>query len=220
MSRATGRKETREEMMKLTSLVSLAALLAASSAQADTVADFYRGKNVNVLIGVAVGGEYDLHARIVSRYIGKYIPGNPAVVPQNMTGAGGLKMANYLYEVATRDGTNIGMIANTFPAMQAAGVKGVMFDANQFNWIGSICPTVETMTMWKTTGVKSIEDARNKEVIVGATGRGAITYMFPAMLNEFAGTKFKIVTGYPGGNDVNLAMERGEVGARNNTWSS
>jgi tripartite-type tricarboxylate transporter receptor subunit TctC len=207
-------------MMKLTSLVSLAALLAASSAQADSVADFYRGKNVNVLIGVAVGGEYDMHARIVSRYIGKYIPGNPAVVPQNMTGAGGLKMANYLYEVATRDGTNIGMIANTFPAMQAAGVKGVMFDANQFNWIGSICPTVETMTMWKTTGVKSIEDARNKEVIVGATGRGAITYMFPAMLNEFAGTKFKIVTGYPGGNDVNLAMERGEVGARNNTWSS
>ncbi len=206
--------------MKLTSLVSLAALLAASTAQADAVSDFYHGKTVNVLIGVAVGGEYDLHARVVSRYLGKYVPGNPAVVPQNMTGAGGLKMANYLFEVAARDGTNIGMIANTFPAMQAAGVKGVMFDANQFQWIGSICPTVETMTVWKTTGVKSIEDARNKEVIAGATGRGAITYMFPAMLNEFAGTKFKIVTGYPGGNDVNLAMERGEVGARNNTWSS
>lgn len=191
-----------------------------TAAFADSVADFYRGKNVNVLIGVAVGGEYDLHARLVSRYLGKYIPGNPAVVPQNMTGAGGLKMANYLYEVAPRDGTNIGMLANTFPAMQAAGVKGVMFDAGKFNWIGSICPTVETMTVWKTTGVQSIEDARKKEVIAGATGRGAITYMFPAMLNEFAGTKFKIVTGYPGGNDVNLAMERGEVGARNNTWSS
>jgi len=204
-----------------TALAAFVGVLAASGgAYADGVADFYRGKNVNVLIGVAVGGEYDLHARLVSRYLGKYIPGNPAVVPQNMTGAGGLKMANYLYEVAPRDGTNIGMLANTFPAMQAAGVKGVMFDAEKFNWIGSICPTVETMTVWKTTGVQSIGDARKKEVIAGATGRGAITYMFPAMLNEFAGTKFKIVTGYPGGNDVNLAMERGEVGARNNTWSS
>ncbi len=199
-----------------------AALLAASGtlAHADAVSDFYRGKTVNVLIGVAAGGEYDLHARIVARYIGKYIPGNPTIVPQNMTGAGGLRMANYLYEVAARDGTNIGMLANTFPAMQAAGVKGVMFDASKFHWIGSICPTVETMATWKTTGVRTIEDARQKEVIAGATGRGAITYMFPAMLNEFAGTKFKIVTGYPGGNDVNLAMERGEVGARNNTWSS
>ena len=199
-----------------------AALLAASGtlAHADAVSDFYRGKTVNVLIGVAAGGEYDLHARIVARYIGKYIPGNPTIVPQNMTGAGGLRMANYLYEVAARDGTNIGMLANTFPAMQAAGVKGVMFDASKFHWIGSICPTVETMATWKTTGVRTIEEARQKEVIAGATGRGAITYMFPAMLNEFAGTKFKIVTGYPGGNDVNLAMERGEVGARNNTWSS
>ncbi|MDB5649056.1 MAG: tripartite tricarboxylate transporter family receptor [Hyphomicrobiales bacterium] len=191
-----------------------------TSVQADSIADFYRGKTVNVLIGVAVGGEYDLHARAVARYLGKYIPGNPGVVPQTMTGAGGLKMANYLYEVAPRDGTYIGMLANTFPAMQAAGIKGVMFDANKFNWIGSICPTVETMTVWKTTGVHTIQDAQNKEVIAGATGRGAITYMFPAMLNEFVGTKFKIVAGYPGGNDVNLAMERGEVGARNNTWSS
>jgi tripartite-type tricarboxylate transporter receptor subunit TctC len=190
------------------------------AAKADPVADFYRGKNVNVLIGVAVGGEYDLHARLVARHIGKYIPGSPAVVPQNMTGAGGLKMANYLFEVAARDGTNIGMLANTFPAMQAAGVKGVMFDADKFAWIGSICPTIETMTVWKTTGVQTFEEARQKEIIVGATGRGAITYMFPAILNEFAGTKFKIVTGYPGGSDINLAMERGEVGARNNTWSS
>lgn len=194
--------------------------LGPATASADSVSDFYRGKTVNVLIGVAVGGEYDLHARAVARYLGKHIPGNPSVVPQTMTGAGGLKMANYLYEVAPRDGTYIGMLANTFPAMQAAGVKGVMFDANKFSWIGSICPTVETMAVWKTTGIATFEDARRKEVIAGATGRGAITYMLPAILNEFAGTKFKIVTGYPGGNDVNLAMERGEVGARNNTWSS
>jgi tripartite-type tricarboxylate transporter receptor subunit TctC len=112
------------------------------------------------------------------------------------------------------------MIANTFPAMQAVGIGGIRFDAAKLNWIGSISPTVETMAVWKTAGVTTLEEVRTKEVVAGATGRGAITYMLPAMLNDVLGTKFKIVTGYPGGSDVNLAMERGEVGARNNTWSS
>ena len=202
------------------SLALLALGVAPSPASADAVADFYRGKTVNVLIGVAAGGEYDLHARLVARFIGKHIPGNPTVVPQNMTGAGGLKMANYLYEVAAKDGTYIGMLANSFPAMQATGAEGVQFDCGKFHWIGSITPTVETMTVWKTAGVATIEEARTKEVVAGATGTGAITYTFPKMLNELLGTKFKIVTGYPGGNNINVAMERGEVAARNNTWSS
>lgn len=193
---------------------------AAQPAAADAVSDFYRGKTITVLIGVGVGGEYDLHARLVSRHLGKHIPGNPTVVPQNMTGAGGLVMANYLYEVAARDGTYVGMLGNNFPAQQAVGGKGIKFDAAKFGWIGSISPTVETMATWKTTGVRTIAEARQKEVIAGATGRGAITFTFPTMLNELAGTRFKIVTGYQGGNAVNLAMERGEVGARNNTWSS
>lgn len=190
------------------------------TAQAQTPAEFYKGRNVNVLIGTSVGGEYDLHARLVARFIGRYIPGNPTVVPQNMTGGGGVKMGAYLAEVAAKDGTNIGMMGNNFPAMQAAGVELIRFDLGKFNWIGSISPTVETMTVWKTAGVNSIAEARSKEIIAGATGKGAITYSFPAMLNEFLGTKFKIVPGYPGGNDINLAMERGEVQARNNTWSS
>ncbi|HEY8579569.1 MAG TPA: hypothetical protein VIL72_06755 [Beijerinckiaceae bacterium] len=198
----------------------LAAACCAAPAAAQSAADFYKGKNVNVLIGVGVGGEYDLHARVVARHIGRHIPGNPTLVPQNMTGAGGAKMAAYLADVAAKDGTNIGMIANNFPAMQAAGLDVIRFDTGKFQWIGSISPTVETMTVWKTAGVSSIEDVRAKEVIAGASGKGAITYSFPAMLNEFLGTKFKIVPGYPGGNEINLAMERGEVQARNNTWSS
>ena len=197
-----------------------AGALAGASASAQSPADFYKGKTVNVLIGVGVGGEYDLHARIVARHIGKHAPGAPNFVPQNMTGAGGAKMAAYLAEVAPKDGTNIGMIANNFPAMQAAGLDVIRFDLGKFQWIGSISPTVETMTVTKAAGVNSIEEATRKEVIVGATGKGAITYSFPAMLNEFLGTKFKIVPGYPGGNQINLAMERGEVQARNNTWSS
>jgi tripartite-type tricarboxylate transporter receptor subunit TctC len=194
--------------------------LGAGAAFAQSVGDLYKGKTINVLIGVGVGGEYDLHARLVSRYIGKHIPGNPTLVPQNMLGAGGAKMAAYLADVAPKDGTNIGMIANNFPAMQAAGVELIRFDIGRFQWIGSISPTVETMTVWKTAGVSTIEEARQKEVVAGASGKGAITYSFPAMLNDFLGTKFKIVVGYQGGNAINLAMERGEVQARNNTWSS
>jgi tripartite-type tricarboxylate transporter receptor subunit TctC len=137
-----------------------------------------------------------------------------------MTGAGGLRMTNYLYSVAARDGTYIGMIANAFPALQAVGVPGVQFDAAKMQWIGSIAPAVETMAVWHTTGVKTIDDARKREIVAGASTRGAITFTYPALMNELLGTKFKIVTGYTGGNQINLAMERGEVEARNNTWSS
>ncbi len=211
-----------EGIRNIASAAATAALgfLLAAPASAQSVADFYKGKTVNVLIGVGVGGEYDLHARLVSRYIGKHIPGAPVLVPQNMLGAGGAKMAAYLADVAPKDGTNIGMIANNFPAMQAAGVEVIRFDLGKFQWIGSISPTVETMTVWRTAGVSTIDEARQKEVVAGASGKGAITYSFPAMLNDFLGTKFKIVVGYQGGNAINLAMERGEVQARNNTWSS
>src|SRR3954465_8040955 len=138
----------------------VAALLATGPAKAQPVADFYRGKTVNVLIGVGVGGEYDLHARLVARHIGKHIPGNPIVVPQNMTGAGGINMANYLFAQAPRDGTYIGMLGNNFPATQAVGGQGVAYDSVKFRWLGSIAPVVETMAVWSTTGVRSIDDVR------------------------------------------------------------
>ena len=137
-----------------------------------------------------------------------------------MTGAGGLKMANYLYELAPRDGTYIGVIGNYLPALQAAGGRGVAFDAGRFNWLGSLTRESQTMAVWHTTGVKSVEDAGRREIVAGASARGAITYSFPAMMNTFFGTRFRIVTGYTGGNDINLAMERGEVEARTNSWQS
>jgi hypothetical protein len=112
------------------------------------------------------------------------------------------------------------MLGNNFPATQAVGAQSVRFDAAKFNWLGSIAPVIETMAVWHTAGVKGVDDLRQKEVVAGATGKGAITYIYPSMMNEYLGTKFKIVTGYPGGNQINLAMERGEVQARNNTWSS
>ena len=193
---------------------------AASPAQADSISDFYKGKTVTALVGVSAGGEYDLKLRLVSRHIGKHIPGHPTLVPQNMTGATGLVMANFLYNVAPKDGTYIGLIQNGLPTTQAVGADGVKFDATKFQWIGSVAPTTETMVTWKTTGVTTIEEARQKEVIVGAVGSSGITLSFPVMLNDLVGTRFKMVLGYTGTGALDLAMERGEVSGRAGSWSS
>ena len=205
----------------LTRVTTVAAtLVLGCAAYAQSPAEFYKGKTVNVLIGVGVGGFYDLNARLVARHIGRHIPGGPALVPQNMTGGGGARMAAYLANVAAKDGSNIGMIPNNFPAMQAIGNDAIKFDLGKFQWIGSPAPLTGAMTVWRSAGVESIEDARGKEVVAGASGRGAESYSMPAMLNEFLKTRFRIVTGYQGGNAINLAMERGEVQARYNFWSS
>jgi tripartite-type tricarboxylate transporter receptor subunit TctC len=189
-------------------------------APADPVADFYRGKTISVLIGVGAGGEYDTIARLVARYIGRYIPGHPSLVPQNMTGASGLKSMNYLATLAPHDGTYIGMISEGLPSLQAVGMAGVQFDAAKFNWLGAIAPIDETVAVWHTAGITTFDGARQRDIVTGATARGSITYTFPALLNELFGSRFKLVTGYNGGAEINLAMERGEVEARNNTWSS
>jgi tripartite-type tricarboxylate transporter receptor subunit TctC len=200
---------------------SVAVLLLTAGAQAQQpVADFYRGKTLNVLIGVGAGGEYDLLGRLIAKYLPRHLPGRPNAVAQNMTGASGLKMANFMYAQAPQDGTYIGIIQNTLIAAQAAGLPGVQFRAEKFNWLGSIAPVVETMAVWHTTGVTDIAGARGREIAAGSTARGAVTYGFPALMNEYLGTRFKIVSGYNGGNQINLAMERGEVEARNNSWSS
>ncbi len=146
--------ETMVSMRALLGAVLIVGCAGPCAAQSDPVADFYRGKTVNMFIGVGVGGEYDLQARLVAKYIGRHIPGHPNVVPQNMTGASGLKMLNFLYNQAPRDGTAIGMVQNGFPAAQAIGRPGIQFDANQLRWLGTIAPVVETLAVWHTAGVQ------------------------------------------------------------------
>lgn len=202
--------------------MALAVILAAAAPAVaqSPVADFYKGKTVTMHIGFAAGGEYDLQGRLVARFIGKHIPGNPTVIASQMTGAGTITLANYLTAVAAKDGTQLGVISNGLPASQATGVTGVAYDARRFFWIGTMAPVVETMAVWHTTGVRTLADAQAKEVIAGSTNKGSITNTMPALMNELFGTRFKIVTGYRGGSEINLAMERDEVGARNNSWSS
>jgi tripartite-type tricarboxylate transporter receptor subunit TctC len=192
----------------------------ATLAQGDPIAEFYRNKTVQILVGVNVGGGYDMEARLIARFLGKNIPGNPTVVAQNMIGAGGIKMANYLYAVAPQDGTAIGMFPNTLIAAQAVAIGGVQYDANRFSWLGSMSVSPLTFGVWHTAGVRSLADVQTREIIAAASNPGAITYTFPRLLNEMLGTKIRVVSGYQGNSTMTLAMERGEAQAVTNSWDS
>ncbi|MGH6946604.1 MAG: Bug family tripartite tricarboxylate transporter substrate binding protein [Kiloniellales bacterium] len=201
-----------------------AAILATAplaAAVAQTPAEFYAGKSIDLLIGYSPGGGYDTYGRMVARHMGKHIPGNPDIVPKNMPGAGSLKLTNFLYNVAPKDGTVFGIIGRGIAMEPLLGGEGTNFDALKFNWIGSANNEVSICAAWHETGIETFEDILEKELIVGGTGSGADTDTFPLVLNNVFDTKLKLISGYPGGSDVLLAMERGEVGGRCGwSWSS
>lgn len=190
-------------------------------AAAEPVEGFYRGKQINLVIGTSPGGDYDQRGRMLARHIGKHIPGNPTIVARNMPGGVGLQAANWLYSVAPKDGTALHMVMQNMPMHQVLGGHGVQFDTAKFHWIGNTTNSPNTIATWHTAGVTTIEQARQKEVVLGAPGTATSSVYYPMVTNALLGTKFKIIAGYPGGNDVNLAMERGEVGGRgSNSWAS
>ena len=193
----------------------------AASAQAQSPAEFYKGKNVELYIGYSVGGGYDVYARMVARHIGKHIPGNPTVLPKNMEGAGSLRVTNWLYNVAPKDGTVLATIGRGTAFNPVLGLPGSQFEGPKFTWIGSANDEVSICASWHNSGVTKFEDLQTKEIAVGGTGVSDDTVQFPKVLNAVLGTKMKIVSGYPGGNDAVLAMERGEVHGRCGwSWSS
>ena len=190
---------------------------------ADSVADFYRGKTVQMLVGFGPGGGYDLYARTLARYMGKHIPGNPTMVPQNMPGAGGVKVMNYLYNVAHKDGTVIATFARGLAIEPLLGhAQGMQFDATKFGWVGSVSNEVSICAYWSTTGIKTWQDMETKPSSIGASAAGADSEIFPTVLRNLFHLPAKVVTGYSnGGADIVLGMERGEVGGRCGwSWSS
>jgi tripartite-type tricarboxylate transporter receptor subunit TctC len=204
-------------------LILLSALvLAAPVARAQDVAQFYRGKVVSLYIGFSVGGGYDVYGRLVARHIGKHLPGRPTVIPVNMEGAGSVKLANWLYNAAPRDGTALGIINRGVPFEPLLGnAELARFDASKFTWIGSTTDEVSVCATWNRTGITKFEDLYTKELIVGGTGSGADDFVFPKAVQNVLGAKLRLVFGYPGGNDVEFAMERGEVDGRCGwSWSS
>ncbi len=197
-----------------------AALVLSGAAQAQTPAEFYKGKTITMIIGYSAGGGYDTYARHVARHIGKHIPGNPQVVPRNMPGGGGRVAAAYVYNVAPKDGTVLCTADQSLALQQAMDDKSIKFDNAKFTWIGNPNSSNNVTAMWHTTGVKTFADAQQKETVIGATGNNT-SAQYPIVMNAVLGTKFKVIMGYPGGNDINLAMERGEVGGRgSNNWVS
>jgi tripartite-type tricarboxylate transporter receptor subunit TctC len=192
----------------------LTVLLGTSVGAAQPVADFYRGKTVQLLIGYTVGGNYDLSARILARHIGRHIPGNPAVVPQNMAGAGSLRLANLLYNVAPKDGTTFGMVGRGVSMEPLLGTDASKFDSRRYTWIGSVSNETSVCVSWRTSKIKSWNDMLSMPFTVGGQGPGSDDDMFTNMLRNTFGVKVRLVSGYPGGNEINLAMERGEVDAR------
>jgi tripartite-type tricarboxylate transporter receptor subunit TctC len=200
--------------------VIVCALLFATSAFAQSVSDFYSRTPIRLLISGESGGSYDTDARLVARHLGKHLPGNPRITPENMVGASGRVAANYTYRVGPKDGSVMAVVQQTIALGQALGESGVQYDAARFNWIGSPVRPEEVLVVWHTTGVRTIEDAKKKELSIGATSPTGTNYIYPKLANELLGTKFKIVTGYPGGGPIVLAMERGEVDGRGaNPWS-
>ena len=180
---------------------------------------FYKGKTITLLIGSSSGGGYDSYARVLARHMSEHIPGNPLIVPRNMPGAGSFLVANFIVNVAPRDGTVIGAFQHPLPLMQIMGEPGATFEAKNLEWLGSLGSEADTCAVATRTGVNSFADVFNREFTMGGTGPN-VTQSSPTMLNSLLGAKFKIIKGYPGSAEVYLAIERGEVDGVCQAWSS
>jgi tripartite-type tricarboxylate transporter receptor subunit TctC len=185
-------------------------LLAAVPSHAQPVADFYRGKTLRMLIGYGPGGGYDIYGRLVAEFLPRYLPGNPTIIAQNMPGAGSFVAAKYIHDVAPRDGTVFGSLAQTL-ALDSMTNANAKVDVAKMPYIGRLVTNIDTGAALRRTGIKSFADVRAKQFNVGASGGGSTTVLFPTALNTYAGAKLKLIRGYSGTIDILLAMERGEV---------
>lgn len=189
----------------------LSGLMTSQHAVAQSPAEFYKAKTIRLLIGFGPGGGYDLYARLLARHMDRHIPGNPSIVPENMPGAGSLLVVNHLAHASPRDGTVFATFASGVPAAPLLTPEQVKFKSTDLTWIGSANDDVLLDYISHTAPATTIDGVRQREIILGSTGPGAAAYDFPVMAKAILGFKYKLVTGYKGSNDINLAIERGEV---------
>jgi tripartite-type tricarboxylate transporter receptor subunit TctC len=197
-----------------------AALSAGSQASAQGPDELYKGKTIDFVIGYPPGGSNDVWGRLVSRHIGNHIPGKPNVVPKNMPGAGSFLAVNQIFNVLPKDGTVIGIAAPTIPLDEKLGTQGVRFKTAELNWIGRVDSLVNMVFIWKTSPVKTIADAMKIRSTLAGTGAGSTVSIYPTVMNNVLGTKFKLVMGYRGSNEAMLAVERGEVDGHSTSWTA
>ena len=200
------------ELACLAASVSL--VFSTGTAKADAIENFYHGKTLTLIISTGVGGGYDAYGRPLSRHISEHIPGKPSVVVQNMPGGGGLRAMNYLYSAAPKDGTTIGLVHSTIPYAPLYGIDAAKFDATKVNWIASLNKEVSVCVAWHDSPAKTLDDLFTKQLVVGSVGVGADMELYPLAMNRLFNTKFKVINGYKGGNDIYAAMERGEIQGR------
>jgi tripartite-type tricarboxylate transporter receptor subunit TctC len=194
--------------------MALGAVAAASTASADPVADFYRGRQINLILSADAGGGYASYANAFAPYFANHIPGKPQVVIQSMPGAGGIRAMTYFYSVAPRDGTTIGFVHSSVPIAPLFGLTGARFDPREMHWIGSMNSATAICVAWHTSKIKTAQDLFEQEFVVGSSGAGSQMETFPIMLHRLFGMKTRVISGYKGGNEIYLAMERGEVDGR------
>jgi tripartite-type tricarboxylate transporter receptor subunit TctC len=192
-------------------VVAVVAVLGVSGAASAQAPVDFKGKTINLMIGFGPGGANDVWARAIAKNMPKHLPGNPSIVPQNVPGAGGLKLMNQIANVSPKDGTAIALVNRGIPLEPLLGGQGTQFDPMKMNWIGSPDKDVTVCAARKDAAVQKMEDLFSKELIVGATGSGADTAIYPEFLTELIGMKFKTIKGYPGSKEISLAMERKEV---------
>ncbi len=182
---------------------------------------FYRGKTISIVVGYGPGGGYDNAARLLARHLGKHIPGNPAIVVQNMAGAGSLRAANYVFGPAPQDGTVIASVNQSLPLFELLGRKGISFETARLGWLGSMQASNSVVVTWKSWGITTIDEAKKRDVPLGGTGDQADSNIHAVAINKLLGTRFRVINGYQGAREVHIAMERGEVAGRAGvTWSS
>jgi len=196
----------------------MAAITLAGAAAAQTPEEFYKGKSLDMVIGYPPGGSNDVWGRILSRHIGRHIPGKPNVVPKNLPGAGSFLAVNQIYAAMPKDGTVLGIGAPTMALDERLGTQGVRFKTAELNWIGRVDSLINLVFMWKTSPVKTIADAMQRESTLSGTGVGSTVSIYPTVINNVLGTKFKLVMGYRGSNEAMLAVERGEVEGHSTSW--
>ena len=197
-----------------------AALLVLSAGSSAAQQEMFAGKTITIYVGYTAGGSYDLYGRLAARHLGAHLPGHPAVVVQNMPGAGSLKAANYLYEVAPRDGTALGVVVESTALEQALANPAAQYDAAKFTYVGRLATSNNVFMMWHTAKVQSLEAAKRATALLAGTGPGSIAETIPRLTNALIGTRFKLISGYPASTEAMLAMERGEVDGSSSSWAA
>jgi tripartite-type tricarboxylate transporter receptor subunit TctC len=210
----------KQPSLAVVGLFSLVIAAAPTAARAQSVAEFYSGKTVSIIVGAGEGGAYSLYGQLAAEYLRKLLPGNPTVIVQSMPGAGGIKATDYLANVAPKDGTALGMLLDLAAVTQVLEPRAVKYDLSKFSVIGSFVTDNPVVMVRADTGVRNFAQFKSKSIVVGASGKGSQTYIHPALLKEILGANLKIVTGYRGSADISLALERGEVQAQSATWVS